>query len=147
MFGRRRAGPRRVFEREGAGIADLVDERSVSREIRLGLAREADDEVGGEARGRAARRAAARSMREIVVARVPAVHGGEDAVRARLHRQMQVGHQLRQIAMRGDQIVVHVARMAGRVAQPRDAGDFGEATQQLAERPGRGRPARRRDRR
>ena len=37
--------------------------------------------------------------------------------------------------MRGDQIVVHVAGMAGAVAQPRDAGDFGDATQQPPERP------------
>ena len=37
--------------------------------------------------------------------------------------------------MRGDQVVVHVARMAGRVAQPVDAGDFGEPEEQPAEAP------------
>ena len=61
---------------------------------------------------------------QIVRARVAAVHGSEDAVRARLHRQMQMRHQRRQVAMRRDQIVVHVARMAGRVAQPLDARGF-----------------------
>ena len=37
--------------------------------------------------------------------------------------------------MRGDQVVVHVARMAGGVAQPVDAGDLGEAEEQPAEAP------------
>ncbi len=38
--------------------------------------------------------------------------------------------------MRGDEIVVHVARMAGGVAQPRDAGNLREPMQQPAERRG-----------
>ena len=84
--------------------------------------------------GRAAR---SRSIaREIVGAGVAAVHRGEDAIRAGLHRQMQLRRKLRQVAMRRDQVVVDVARMAGGVAQPRDAGDFGDAMQQPAERPG-----------
>ena len=84
--------------------------------------------------GRAAR---SRSItREIVGAGMTAIHRGEDAIRARLHRQMQLRRELRQIAMHRDQIVIDVARMAGGVAQPRDAGDFGDATQQLPERPG-----------
>ena len=37
-------------------------------------------------------------------------------VRAGLHRQMQERHQLRHVAMRRDQVVVHVARVRGRVA-------------------------------
>ena len=80
---------------------------------------------------------------QIVGAGVAAVHRGEDAVRAGLHRQMQMGHQLRQVAMRGDQVVIDVARMAGGVAQPRDAGNFGDAMQQPPERPGAGRALRR----
>ena len=107
----------------------------MSREIVLGLAREADDEIGGE-REIGPRGAQPLDGAQIVRARVPAVHRVEHAVRARLHRQMELRHKLRQIAMRRDQIVVHVARMAGGVAQPRDAGDFGDAAQQLAERPG-----------
>ncbi len=35
--------------------------------------------------------------------------------------------------MGGDQLVIHVARVAGGVAQPGDAGDFGEARKQPAE--------------
>ena len=83
----------------------------------------ADDEIGGE-RKIGPRRAQPRDDVEIIGARVAAVHGSENAVGARLHRQMQLRHQLRQIAMRRDQIVVHVARMAGGVAQPLDAGDL-----------------------
>ena len=47
-LGGRRARPRRILEREGAGEADLVDQRQRRLEIVLGLAGEADDEVGGE---------------------------------------------------------------------------------------------------
>ena len=42
-------------------------------------------------------------MREIGFGRVAAVHRLEDAVAARLHRQVQIGHQLVDLAMRGDQ--------------------------------------------
>jgi hypothetical protein len=44
-------------------------------------------------------------------------------IRARLDRQVQVRHQLRKAAMRLDQIIAHVARMAGRVAQALEAFD------------------------
>ena len=88
--------------------------------------------------GRAARSALDRA--QIVGAGVAAVHRGENPVRAGLHRQMQLRRKLRQIAMHRDQVVVHVARMAGGVAQPRDAGDFGDATQAAARASRRGRP-------
>ena len=47
-LGGRRARPRRIFERERAGVADLLDQRERRVEILLALARKADDEVGGE---------------------------------------------------------------------------------------------------
>ena len=71
---------------------------------------------------------------QIIVARVAAVHRVENAVGSRLHRQMQLRHQFGQIAMRGDQAVVDVARMACGVAQPVDAGNFGEPLEQLRKR-------------
>src|SRR4051812_21065643 len=49
---------------------------------------------------------------------------------------MKLRRKLRQVAMHRDQVIVHVARMACGVAQPRDARDFGNAMQELAERPG-----------
>ena len=65
-----------------------------------------------------------------------AVHGSQYPVGAGLHRKVHERHQRGEIAMRRDQAVVDVAGMAGRVAQPHDTRDFGEAVQQLAERPG-----------
>ncbi len=56
--------------------------------------------------GRAARLAA---KREIGGARMPAVHRLKDAVGARLHRQMEVGHQLFFKAMRLDQALAHAS--------------------------------------
>ena len=109
--------------------------RSVSREIRLGLGRKADDEIGGEREIRP-RGAQPLDRAQIIRARMPAIHRAEDPVRARLHRQMELRRKLRQIAVHRDQIIIDVARMTGGVAQPRDAGDFGDATQQLPERPG-----------
>ena len=135
QFGRRRSRPGRIFEREGAGVADLVDQRERRSKIVLALAGEADDEIGGERHVRP-RGAHARDGVEIVGARVAAVHGGEDAVGAGLHRKVQIGHQARQVAMRRDQALLHVAGMAGGVAQPRDARHFGDAREQLPERPG-----------
>ena len=57
---RRRARPRAVFEREGLREADLAHERQRRGEIGVALAGKADDEVGGEARCRAAPGATAR---------------------------------------------------------------------------------------
>ena len=47
---RRRLGaaPRREDEREGAVVADLLDDLERLREVLLGLPREADDDVGRE---------------------------------------------------------------------------------------------------
>ena len=49
---------------------------------------------------------------------------------------MHERHQSVEIAVGIDERVLDVARMAGRVAQPDDARNFGETIQQLAERPG-----------
>ena len=49
---------------------------------------------------------------------------------------MQLRHQGRQVAVRGNEIVIHVARMTGEVAQPRDAGNFREPVHQTPERGG-----------
>ena len=54
---------------------------------------------------------------DIVLRAMAAIHGFQDAIASRLHRQVQIGHHFRIVAMLGDQIVVHVARMAGHVAQ------------------------------
>ncbi|MND05994.1 hypothetical protein D3C83_271090 [compost metagenome] len=48
---------------------------------------------------------------------------------------MQIGHQLFDLAMGGNQIIVHVARMARRVAQARQTLDFGEVADHPPEAP------------
>ncbi len=131
---RRRSGARRILERIGARIADFSDEAHRVLEVGVRLAGEADDEIAGEREVRP-RRAKPFHEAKIEVAVVPAVHRGEDSVGARLHREVQIGHQLWKIAMRFDQIVGHVARMARRVAQPFDALDLRQPLKQLRERP------------
>ena len=78
--------------------------------------------------------AQARDHVEIIFARMPAVHRRQNAVGAGLHRQVHIRHQRGEVAMGGDQVVVHVARVAGHVAQARDAGHLVETAQQPAER-------------
>ncbi len=102
-------------------------------EIGIGLAGEADDEIGGKGE-HGLRRAQAIDDAQIIVAGVTPVHGVENAVRSRLHRQMQLRHQFGQVAMRGDEAVVDVARMARGVAQALDAGNGRETLEQLRKR-------------
>ena len=89
--------------------------------------------------GRAAR--ISRDKRDVVGARVLAVHRGEDFVRAGLHRQMQERHQARLIAMRLDETCVHVAWMARRVADAGDAGHLRDPGAEHGERSQRRLPA------
>ena len=65
-----------------------------------------------------------------------AVHRGQDAVGPALHRQMDEGHQLRHVAMGGDQVVFHVARVRRGVADAQQAVDFRQLADQAAEAPG-----------
>ena len=71
--------------------------------------------------GRAARSRS--TISQIQSRRVLAVHRRQHAVGAGLHRQMQERHQLRHVGVRGDQVVVHVARMRGGVADAQQAID------------------------
>ncbi len=48
---------------------------------------------------------------------------------------MQVGHELGEVAMGFDQPIVHVARMAGGIAQARKALDIGQPVEEVAEAP------------
>ena len=125
----RRARTLRIFEREAIRIADGIDEAQRIADVRFGFAREADDEIGGEREIRP-RGAQPIDRAQIFRASVAAIYRLENAIGAGLHRQMKLRCELRQIAMRGDQVVVDVARMTGAVAQPRNAGDFGDAMQQ-----------------
>src|SRR6266436_4459165 len=59
------------------------------------------------------------------------VHSSEDTIRTALHGKMNVGHQLRHVAMSGDQLIVDISRMRGRVADSTETGQAG----QLADKP------------
>ena len=71
----------------------------------------------------------------VVVGAVLAVHQSEDAIRPRLHRQMEERHQVLDLAVRFDQIVRHVARMRCGVAETVDTRHLGEGTDQLPQTP------------
>ena len=90
----------------------------------LGLAGEPDNEVAGE---RDVWVGVTDPIDETKILRpgVPPVHGRQNPIRAGLNRQMEIWHHGIQVAMRCDQFVIHVARMAGRVSEPGNAGDFG----------------------
>ena len=71
----------------------------------------------------------------IIGGSVAPVHRREHAVGAALHRQMQKRHQLRHLAMGGDQPVVDIARVRGRVADAVETGHIGKRPDQLAQAP------------
>ena len=77
------------------------------------------------------RRADALDQAAIIVGGVLAVHRLQHRIGSRLHRQMQIGHQLGIVAMGGDQVIGHVAGMAGGVADAVDAFDLRQRVAQL----------------
>jgi hypothetical protein len=62
--------------------------------------------------------------RDVVLACVAAQHALEDAVRARLHRQVHVGREHVELGVRAHERVGHVARVRRRVAEAREPGDL-----------------------
>ena len=127
----RRRGSRtgREFERIGLREHDVSDQFERAGKIFIALAGETDNDVGGKCNVRA-RRADAPHQLQIVVARVPALHGRQNPVRTGLEWQMQIGHQFFLIPMQGDEILAHIAGMAGGIAQPRDIGNLRQPPQQ-----------------
>ena len=119
---RRRLGAaaRREDEREGAVVADLVDDLERLREVRLGLAREADDDVG---RQRAVGHVLAdqRDAVEVALAVVGAAHRLEDPRRARLQRQVDVLAERGELGVRAHDVLAHVLGVRARVADAVDA--------------------------
>src|SRR6266404_8787582 len=126
-----RAGPLGIFERVRLGKTDLVDEVERSLEVLIAFARETDDEVGRESEIRAGK-AQALNDAPIGIGGMTPVHSGEDTIRTALHRKMNVGHQLSHIAVGGDQLIVDISRMRGRVADATETGQAGELTDKSA---------------
>ena len=131
---RRRFGslPRRVDERERAVVGDLLDDLERLLEVLLGLAREADDDVG---RQREVRDRGAELVHEpqVALAAVGAPHRLEDAGRARLQRQVRVLADRVALRHRGDHVAAEVLRMRAREADALDALDGVDGAQELGE--------------
>ena len=139
------AGPGREHERVRRVVLGGVDDLERAREVVVGLAREADDDVGGDREivDRGARR---REPLEVALGGVAAVHAGERAVAARLQRQVQVLAHVRALGHRRDRLGPQVLRVRRREADALDAVDRVERAQEvgelrpvLARRRGRGR--------
>ena len=128
-----RAGAGGILERVGLREADGFHQLQGFVEILVGLAGEADDHIGrkGDVGSRCTN---ALDRAKVIFRGVFAIHGGENAIRARLHRQMQVGHELGHFRMSDDEIIAHVARMARHVADALQAIDAGKTTDQPGKR-------------
>ena len=97
---------------------------SVRLEIRLGLAGEADDDVGGD--GDVAPRVLhPLDAAHVLVARVEPLHSLEHARRSGLHRQMHVIAQRRILVDGVDDLLHEIARMRGGEAHAADARNLG----------------------
>ena len=66
---------------------------------------------------------------------MPAIHRVKDLVRAGLHRKMKIGHQCRYIAMRENQVIIHIERMGCGVADAVEAIDLGKLADQPRKAP------------
>src|SRR6516165_5665850 len=92
-FGARSAWPGRIFEGERPRKTDLGDQAQRIGKIILGFAGKPHDEVGSQRESRASL-AQPPDHIQVIRPRVTAIHGGENAVRTGLHRQMQLRHEL-----------------------------------------------------
>ena len=127
------AGPGAVLEGVGLREPDLFGNGEGFFEFYLRLAWEAHDDVGRKCNP-GLHGANAGDEIKILLSGVLSIHGCENAIGAGLDRQVQLRHQRRQIAMCGDQVVVHIARMAGGITQPLHP-DIDEAFKKPRQRP------------
>src|SRR3954462_3432248 len=130
--GRLGALPRRVEEGEGALVADLRDRADGLLELRLGLARKADDQVGRQ-REIGDRAAQLVHQAQVTLAGVGAPHRLQHARRARLQRQVRVLADRRALGHRGDHGRAEVLRVRAGEADPLDPVDGVVGAQQLLE--------------
>ena len=136
LIGHRRglgALPRRVDEREGTVVADLLDRRQRLLEVLLGLAGEADDQVGRE---RQIRDRGSQLLHEAQVAlpRVGAPHRLQNARRAGLERQVRVLADGLALGHRPDHGRAEILRVRAGEADAVDAVDPVAGAQELGER-------------
>ena len=101
-------------------------------EVLLGLAGEADDDVGGDGEAGAGGFHFLADLDELLVFVRPA-HFPQDAVGAALHREMDVRAEFRQIGEGGDEVVAVADGMRRGEADALDAIDFMHGFEQLHE--------------
>ena len=116
------ATSRRVDEREGTVEPDLFDGAARLFEVTLGLAREPNDEVGGEREVGDCRPELADEA-EVAFSAVRATHPFEDTRRAGLERQVCVLADGVALGHRGDDRCAEVLRVRARKANAFDAVD------------------------
>ena len=104
----------------------------VACEVRLGLAGEAHDDVGGDGRVGDAR-AHLVDDREVALLAVAAPHRLEHRVGAGLQRHVQAGHHVRRLGHRLDDVVGEVPRVRAGEAHPLEPVDVAAGPQQLGE--------------
>src|SRR5450830_1098458 len=127
---RRRTGALAVDEGIGEVETDVFDQLHGLLEVFLGFAGEADDKVRTDANARYGGAQFAQ-LGLVFQRRVVAFHRRKDPVRARLHRQVQVLDQLRNLGVGLDQAVGELQRVRGGVADAFDTVDGGDHADQL----------------
>ena len=132
QIGGRRAGARAVQKTVPTVEVHVVDEPHGRFEIGVGLARKADDEIGRE-RDVGPNLAQPADDGFVFQRRVAALHGGEHAVGARLHGQVDLAHQFRGRAIGVDEALGEFQWVRGGVAQAFDAGNFRHVGKQQRE--------------
>ena len=133
-FGGGGAGPRGILEGKGVAVFNRLHQVERGLEIRVRFLGKADDEIPRH-QDVGPGRADAVDQAQVFLGGVAPVHALENAVAARLHGQMEIGHQLFAFAMGGDQVVAHVVRMRGGEADPRQPLDPFEFPDEPRERP------------
>ena len=130
--GRLGARPRGIDERKRAVVAHFLDDLERLREVVLGLAGEADDDVGAE--GHVGDRAAQLLReRDVALARIRAAHRLEHARRARLQRQVDVLADGIALGHRSNHGLAKVLRVRAREADACDSVDGIARAEQLTE--------------
>ena len=127
-----RAGTGREHERVRGVVGRLVDHLERALEVVVGLAGEADDEVGGD-REIGDRGAGVGEAPQVALGGVAAVHAGQRAVAPRLQRQVQVLAHRRALGHRGDGLGPQVLRVRRREADAVDAVDRVERAEEVGE--------------
>ena len=129
---RRRAGTNRVLESEGTGEAGLPDHIEGFLEVRFGLAREADDDIGGDGGMRHGGAHLLDDAQEAFLS-VGTPHRLEYSVRTGLQRHMQLRAHVRGLRHRLDDIVGELGRMRRGEPHSFQSVDITAGTQQFRE--------------